>query len=162
MSPVPVRFLLRFPDREIQARHKGPSPIPPAPGPTCATAPALTIVTSATSRTRASCVTTRRRARKMAGCGLSRVGVAAGRPPSWWISNRSKICHNSPNSRKLLMTIGIAVWHWKGDVLPDNSIDELAQRLKRTAPRVTESFRQDQRLHRARWRQLAGQLGQQP
>ncbi len=34
----------------------------------------------------------------------------------------------------------IAIWHWKGDVLPDNSIDELAQRLKRTAPRVTEVF----------------------
>ena len=34
----------------------------------------------------------------------------------------------------------VAVWHWKGDVLSDNSIDELAQRLKRTAPRVTEVF----------------------
>ena len=34
----------------------------------------------------------------------------------------------------------VAVWHWKGDVLPDNSIDQLAQRLKRTAPRVTEVF----------------------
>lgn len=34
----------------------------------------------------------------------------------------------------------VAVWHWKGEVLSDNSIDELAQRLKRTAPRVTEVF----------------------
>ena len=34
----------------------------------------------------------------------------------------------------------VAVWHWKGGVLPYNSIDELAQELKRNAPRVTEVF----------------------
>ncbi len=34
----------------------------------------------------------------------------------------------------------VAVWHWKGAVLQDNSIDELAQRLNRVAPHVTEVF----------------------
>ena len=34
----------------------------------------------------------------------------------------------------------VAIWHWKGDVLPYNSIDELAQELKRNAPQVTEVF----------------------
>lgn len=34
----------------------------------------------------------------------------------------------------------VAVWHWKGAVLQENSIDELAQRLNRIAPQVTEIF----------------------
>lgn len=34
----------------------------------------------------------------------------------------------------------VALWHWKGQVLPHNSIDEVAQHLKRMAPRVTEVF----------------------
>ncbi|MCY3719299.1 MAG: peptidoglycan DD-metalloendopeptidase family protein [Anaerolineaceae bacterium] len=32
----------------------------------------------------------------------------------------------------------VAVWHWKGTVLQENNIDELAQRLNRIAPQVTE------------------------
>jgi murein DD-endopeptidase MepM/ murein hydrolase activator NlpD len=34
----------------------------------------------------------------------------------------------------------VAVWHWKGDVLAENTIDELAQTIKRFAPHVTEVF----------------------
>lgn len=34
----------------------------------------------------------------------------------------------------------VGVWHWKGDVLAENTIDELAQNIKRLAPYVTEIF----------------------
>ena len=34
----------------------------------------------------------------------------------------------------------IAVWQWKGDVLAENTIDEVAQTIKRVAPNVTEIF----------------------
>lgn len=34
----------------------------------------------------------------------------------------------------------VAVWHWKGDVLAENTIDEFAQTIKRYAPHVTEIF----------------------
>ena len=34
----------------------------------------------------------------------------------------------------------VAVWHWKGDVLAENTIDEVAQTIKRMAPHVTEVF----------------------
>src|SRR5690606_38753504 len=34
----------------------------------------------------------------------------------------------------------IAVWQWKGDVLAENTIDEVAQTINRVAPNVTEIF----------------------
>ncbi|MBZ0303522.1 MAG: peptidoglycan DD-metalloendopeptidase family protein [Anaerolineae bacterium] len=34
----------------------------------------------------------------------------------------------------------VAVWHWKGDVLAENTIDEFATTIKRYAPQVTEIF----------------------
>ena len=34
----------------------------------------------------------------------------------------------------------VAVWHWKGDVLAENSIDDVAQTIKSAAPHVTEVF----------------------
>jgi hypothetical protein len=32
----------------------------------------------------------------------------------------------------------IAVWHWKGDVLPENTIDDVARNIKATAPNVNQ------------------------
>jgi murein DD-endopeptidase MepM/ murein hydrolase activator NlpD len=34
----------------------------------------------------------------------------------------------------------VAIWHWKGDVVPENSIEDLAANLKRNAPHVTDLF----------------------
>ncbi len=34
----------------------------------------------------------------------------------------------------------VAIWHWKGDVVPETTIDDLAANLKRTAPYVTDLF----------------------
>ena len=34
----------------------------------------------------------------------------------------------------------VAVWHWRGDAIPENSIDELARSLKSRAPHVTQVF----------------------
>jgi murein DD-endopeptidase MepM/ murein hydrolase activator NlpD len=34
----------------------------------------------------------------------------------------------------------VAIWHWKGDVVPENSIDDLARNIKLAAPHVTDLF----------------------
>lgn len=34
----------------------------------------------------------------------------------------------------------VAVWHWKGDVLPENTIDDVARNLRQTAPNVKAIF----------------------
>ncbi len=32
----------------------------------------------------------------------------------------------------------IGIWHWKGDVLPENSIEDVVRNIRRTAPHVTQ------------------------
>lgn len=34
----------------------------------------------------------------------------------------------------------VAVWHWKGDVVPEDTIDNLARNIRQTAPNVTQIF----------------------
>src|SRR5690606_8506301 len=34
----------------------------------------------------------------------------------------------------------VAIWHWKGDVVPETTIEDLAANLKRNAPYVTDLF----------------------
>jgi murein DD-endopeptidase MepM/ murein hydrolase activator NlpD len=34
----------------------------------------------------------------------------------------------------------VAVWHWKGDVLPENTIEDVVRNIKTTAPHVTALF----------------------